>query len=53
MIILFLFLEVYYDGGDKTKIEMLGFPSKLSNDSADSAKLCPFLKIQLEKFHPT
>ena len=52
MIILF-FLEVYYDGCDKTKIEMLGFPLKLSNDSADSAKLCPFLKIQLEKFHPT
>ena len=45
-----MLVEVYYDGGDKTKIEMLGFPSKLLNDSA---KLCPFLKIQLEKFHPT
>ena len=53
MIILFLLVEVYYDSGDKTKIEMLGFPSKLSYDSAESAKLCPFLKIQLEKFHPT
>ena len=39
--------------GDKTKIEMLGFLLKLSNDSADSAKLCLFLKIQLEKFHST
>ena len=49
MIILFLLVE---DGGDKTKIEMLGFPLKLSNDSAKSAKLCPFLKIQLEKVPP-
>ena len=32
----FLLVEVYYDGGDKTKVEMLGF---LSNDSAESAKL--------------
>ena len=52
-IIILLLVEVYYDGNDKTKTEMLGFPSKLSNDSADSAKLCPFLKIQWEKFHPT
>ena len=37
----------------RQKIEMLSFPSKLSNDSADSAKLCPFLKNQLEKFHST
>ena len=43
---------MYYDGSDQTNIEMLGFSSKISNDSADSAKLCPFLKIQLEKFHP-
>ena len=49
----FLLVEVYYDGSDQTKIKILGFPPKLSNDSADSAKLCPFLKIQLEKFHPT
>ena len=53
MIILLLLVDMYYDGSDKTKIEMLGFPSKLSSDSADSAKLCPFLKIQLERFHPT
>ena len=42
------FVEVYYNGSDQIKIEMLGFPSKLSNYSADSIKLCPFLKIQLE-----
>ena len=34
----------------RQKVETLGFPSQLSNDSAESAKLCPFLKIQLEKF---
>ena len=31
--------------GDKTKIEMLGFLLKLSNGSADSAKILSFLKI--------
>ena len=48
MIILFLLVEVYYGGSDQTKIKTLGFPSKLSNDRANSTKLCPFLKIQLE-----
>ena len=41
-IMIILFVEVYYGGSDKTKIEMLGFPSKLSNNSGDNAKLCPF-----------
>ena len=35
--------------GDKTKIEMLGFLLKLSNDSADSAKIVSFFENPVGK----